>query len=85
MLCDLKGGTPYNSAAYLSQKFKMKLITGMNVPMVITLVTTRTAETSLDELATLATSSESTNIENVNLNFKQGGRKHGWASNDCMD
>ena len=80
VLCDLKGGTPYNSVAYLSQKFKMKLITGMNVPMVITLVTTRTAETSLDELATLATSSESTNIENVNLNFKQGGRKHGKLS-----
>lgn len=79
VLCDLKGGTPYNSAAFVSQKHKMSLVTGMNIPMAITVITSRMEDSSLDELTKLATNEQSIGIENVDLNFN-GGKKHGKLS-----
>lgn len=97
VLCDLKGGTPYNSTAYLSQNFKLKLVTGMNVPMVITLVTSRMENSTLEEMAALAIETQTINVENVDLEFK-GGQKRGklslnknrwsinpWTGDDGMD
>lgn len=79
VLCDLKGGTPYNSAAFVSQKHKMSLITGMNIPMAITVITSRMEDTTLEELTSLAIEGQSIGVENVDLNFN-GGRKHGKLS-----
>lgn len=79
ILCDLKGGTPYNSAAFVSQKHNMSLVTGMNVPMAITVITSRMEDTTLEELTSLAVEEQSIGIENVNLNFN-GGKKHGKLS-----
>lgn len=79
VMCDLKGGTPYNSAAYLSRKFKLKLVAGMNIPMVITVVTSRAEDSDLDGLAQLATEPQTTGIENIDLDFKEE-KKHGKLS-----
>lgn len=79
VLCDIKGGTPYNSAAFVSQKHKISLVTGMNIPMAITVITSRMENTSLDELTNLAINEQSIGIEHVDLNFN-GGRKHGKLS-----
>ncbi len=79
VLCDLKGGTPYNSAAFVSQKHKMSLVTGMNVPMTITVVTSRMEDSTLEELTNLATDKLSIGIENIDLDFK-GGKKRGKLS-----
>lgn len=79
VLCDLKGGTPYNSAAFVSQKHKMSLVTGMNVPMAITVITSRMQDTTLKALTALAVEEQSIGVENVDLNFN-GGRKRGKLS-----
>lgn len=79
VLCDIKGGTPYNSAAFVSQKHQLSLVTGMNVPMAITVITSRTPESSLSELTELAVNEMSVGIEQVDLNFK-GGKKRGKLS-----
>ncbi|MFT8407165.1 PTS sugar transporter subunit IIA, partial [Liquorilactobacillus nagelii] len=39
VFCDLKGGTPYNTAAYLSNRYKINIVTGMNLPMLIAVIT----------------------------------------------
>lgn len=79
VLCDLKGGTPYNSAAFVSQRHKISLVTGMNVPMAITVITSRLEGTTLEELTALAVEEQSIGVEHVDLNFN-GGRKHGKLS-----
>lgn len=74
VLCDLKGGTPYNSVAFISQKYKLELITGMNMPMLITLATIRTENSKIEELAELAVQVDNTNIERIDFNFKKEKR-----------
>ena len=51
----------------------------MNVPMAITVITSRTPESSLSELTELAVNEMSVGIEQVDLNFK-GGKKRGKLS-----
>lgn len=79
ILCDLKGGTPYNSAAFVSKNYDVSLVTGMNIPMVITLVTSRTDESSREDLAKSITTSTNIGVEEIDLNFKES-RKHGKLS-----
>jgi PTS system mannose-specific IIA component len=79
VLCDLKGGTPYNSALYLKNKYDFKLITGMNLPVLISIVTSRTTDTTADDLAKIALAPENAGIELSELS-KNGGRTHGKLS-----
>lgn len=51
---DLKGGTPYNTAGFLKSKYSFDLITGMNLPMLISVLTMRTEESSVAELSKIA-------------------------------
>ncbi|MDK6803393.1 hypothetical protein RON38_05270 [Lactobacillus mulieris] len=38
VMCDLKGGTPYNTILYLVKDYpKLKIITGMNLPLLLTI------------------------------------------------
>lgn len=37
VLCDIAGGTPYQSALYLGRDYKMNVIAGMNLPLVLDL------------------------------------------------
>ena len=50
ILSDISGGTPYLSAAYLSKNYKLALISGMNMPMLLTLALDRNDESTLDSL-----------------------------------
>lgn len=75
VFCDLKGGTPYNSAGSLKRKYQFNLITGMNLPMLITVVTMRSSETTMSELTEAALAPFNTGIELIDLSGN-GGNKH---------
>lgn len=51
ILADLKGGTPYNECFkyYLAHTEKVRLVSGMNLPMLLELIPQLTDQTSLDE------------------------------------
>lgn len=70
---DLKGGTPYNTAAFLKQKYEFNLISGMNMPILISVVTSRTETTTLQELTQVALDPQNTGVELIDL--KNGGNK----------
>lgn len=61
ILSDIAGGTPFQSAAYLSKDFKIGLISGMNMPILLTLALERNEKTTLEEL-----------IEKVNVSSTVG-------------
>ena len=63
VLCDIAGGTPFNSAAYLSKTHKIGLVSGVNIPMLITLAIERTEEDTLEGLVEKATSPLATGIK----------------------
>lgn len=71
VLVDLKGGTPYNTAMYLSQSYNLKVITGVNLPMLLILVTTRNEESTIQQLVDLALNQDNWGIENAKI-----GRTH---------
>ncbi|WRS27389.1 PTS sugar transporter subunit IIA [Oscillospiraceae bacterium MB08-C2-2] len=53
VLADLYGGTPCNTVALLSRQRSIRVVTGVNLPMVMAAISERTEETTLDELAEL--------------------------------
>lgn len=65
ILCDLKGGTPYNESMrqYLTHPEKIKLVSGLNLPMLIE-VSLQLQTLSLSELAALAIESGQVAISN---------------------
>lgn len=75
IICDLKGGTPYNeSYRYLIENqentTKVKLVTGLNLPMLIEVGARMMTPTSLDELEQVAVNAaiegiQSTIIEEI--------------------
>ena len=73
ILSDIGGGTPFQSAAYLSKEFKIGLVSGMNMPMLLTLALGRTEEDKLDSLIERATSKDCIGIQSKI--FGRGGRK----------
>lgn len=75
VFCDIKGGTPYNSAGFLKSKYDFNLITGMNLPMLISVVTTRFEDTTIDELTNTALANDNRGIELIDLS-SNGGHKH---------
>lgn len=50
ILSDIAGGTPYLSAAYLSRDYKLALVSGMNMPMLLTLALERNDDSTLNSL-----------------------------------
>ena len=70
---DLKGGTPYNTAAFLKQKYEFNLISGMNMPILISVVTSRTETATLQDLTQVALDPQNTGVELIDL--KNGGNK----------
>lgn len=62
ILSDIAGGTPFQSAAYLSKDFKIGLISGMNMPMLLSLSLERSEQDSLEDLIKKATSEECVGI-----------------------
>lgn len=56
ILSDIAGGTPFNSAAYLSKTHKIGLVAGANMPMLITLAIERSEDDTLEQLVEKATS-----------------------------
>ncbi|MGM0164480.1 PTS sugar transporter subunit IIA [Enterococcus sp. DIV1059_2] len=63
ILSDIAGGTPYQSAAYLSRQFKIGLVSGMNLPMLLSLTLEKVEEDTLDSLAEKATAKASVGIQ----------------------
>ncbi|MDG3061267.1 PTS mannose transporter subunit IIB [Lacticaseibacillus casei] len=70
---DLKGGTPYNTAASLKQKYEFILISGMNIPILISVVTSRTETTTLEDLTQIALDPKNAGVELIKLT--NGGNK----------
>lgn len=70
---DLKGGTPYNTAAFLKQKYEFNLISGMNMPILISVVTSRTETATLQDLTQVALDPQNTGVKLIDL--KNGGNK----------
>ncbi|MDB1563886.1 PTS sugar transporter subunit IIA [Lacticaseibacillus paracasei] len=58
VLTDIAGGTPYQSALYLARDFKMKVIAGMNLPVVLTLALEQSCGASLSDLVKKAQNPE---------------------------
>ena len=73
ILSDISGGTPFQSAAYLSKEFKIGLVSGMNMPMLLSLTLARSDKDSLEELTKKATAEESIGIQSKM--FGKGERK----------
>ncbi len=72
ILVDLKGGTPFNTAMYLKKNHNLEIVTGVNLPMVLSVVTSRTEDSKIDDLVKVALDSSNWGIENVKL----GGKHH---------
>ncbi|WP_077602646.1 PTS sugar transporter subunit IIA [Oceanobacillus sojae] len=70
ILSDIPGGTPFQSAAYLAKQYKISLISGMNLPMLLTLCFEKSHNKSLAELVDKVTSESSLGVQ-VKL-FKEG-------------
>jgi len=73
ILSDIAGGTPFQSAAYLSKDFKIGLVSGMNMPMLLTLALGRTEEDTLDSIMEKATTKDCIGIQSKV--FGRGERK----------
>lgn len=65
VLADIKAGTPYQSAAYLAREFKMALVSGMNLPMLLSVTLELTEEDTLETLVERATEKDSFCIEGM--------------------
>ena len=72
VLSDIAGGTPFQSAAYLSKDFKLGLVSGMNMPMLLYAGIER-EETTLEELADKAGISSTVGVKTTV--FKKGEKK----------
>lgn len=73
ILSDIAGGTPYLSAAYLSKTYKIGLISGMNMPMLLSLALERSEDTTLEQIVEKGISSSSIGVKGTV--FKEGEKK----------
>ncbi|HHT89662.1 MAG: PTS sugar transporter subunit IIA [Bacillota bacterium] len=69
-LVDLQGGTPCNVAAYLSAASKARVVSGVNVPMLVTVVLSR-AGLALEPLARMARDAGIEGIQDVKLEMEE--------------
>ncbi|MGG5318519.1 PTS sugar transporter subunit IIA [Enterococcus sp. AZ072] len=63
ILSDIAGGTPFQSAAYLSKDFKIGLVSGMNMPMLLSLTLAKTEDDTLEDLMKRVTEEECVGIQ----------------------
>lgn len=73
ILSDIAGGTPFQSAAYLAKDFQIGLISGMNMPMLLTLALGNSIEQTLEDLVEKATQESSLGVQGKVI--KRGERK----------
>lgn len=71
ILSDIMGGTPYNTAVYLSKNYSIGLISGMNMPMILDIGFNRTNDDSLDKLIQQILKNSQETITGKNLNKKR--------------
>lgn len=69
---DIKGGTPYNTAMMLSKNHNLKVITGINLPILLSVIIDRQNNTSIDDLVSIALNNTNWGIEESRL----GGKYH---------
>lgn len=64
ILADLKGGTPYNEAFkyYLAHPYKVRVISGLNLPMLLELIPQINSKTTLEDAAQIVLQSGSSGI-----------------------
>ncbi|MBG1272605.1 PTS sugar transporter subunit IIA [Lactobacillus paracasei subsp. paracasei] len=74
VLTDIAGGTPYQSALYLARDFKMKVIAGMNLPVVLTLALEQSCGASLSDLVKKAQNPETLSFKIETFETKRRDR-----------
>ncbi|USK36700.1 PTS sugar transporter subunit IIA (plasmid) [Bacillus sp. F19] len=69
VMCDLKGGTPCNQSLKYGfvNEGKVKVVAGINLPMLIETIFGRSSVGNLDELASFASDSGKQSIEFITL------------------
>lgn len=72
VLVDLKGGTPFNTAMYLKHTHNLEIVTGVNVPMLLSIITLKAEKTSVKDLLKVCLNQKNWGIENTKL----GGTHH---------
>lgn len=75
ILSDIAGGTPFQSAAYLAKKFKLGLISGMNMPMLLTLALGKSEEDTLEALVKKAIETDSIGVKATIFDEKERTRR----------
>lgn len=80
VLVDLPGGTPYNVVAPHVSQGNVECVTGVNLPMLLELVTSRDAA-SLPELAEAATRAGQETIKNVGPMLDEWRRRQSLSKN----
>ena len=73
ILCDVKGGTPFNEAyrKYLANPEKIRLITGMNLPMLIEMGVMISDEANVEELFSIGVHAGQDSIEGIVESFEE--------------
>lgn len=74
VLCDLLGGSPSNVALYLLSKGVEKIFTGVNMPMLIEMLTFYKTMEDSDELLKTVQNTSNEGIQLLDINFLKGGR-----------
>lgn len=72
ILSDIAGGTPFQSAVYLSKKYNIGLVSGMNLPIVLTLALESSSGKTMEKMIEEATAAPAIGVE-VQL-FEKGGK-----------
>lgn len=66
ILCDIKGGSPFNTSLVVFKDYDYKLLTGMNLPMLLEILMHRRHAT-LDNLADIAVKAGASSVECIKL------------------
>lgn len=76
ILSDIAGGTPFQSALYLAKDYKLTVISGMNLPMLLTIALESSTDhhKSVEELCQNATSENTLGVQIKSL--KKGERRN---------
>lgn len=71
VLTDIAGGTPFNSAVYLRGRYRLGIVAGVNVPMLMTLAIERSENDTLESLLEKAQSPLAVGVKVVDPNEKE--------------
>lgn len=67
ILTDLKGGTPFNTSLLLSMKYKLTLLTGLNLPVLLEAIASKDIEEFAEGLGDKLVEAGSNSIEKISL------------------